>query len=454
MLDISKDKVPSGKLNDKKFGAFSQVTNTRTARNLTYWISGFIAFLFLMLFMPWTQNIRSHGYLTTLTPQDRPQEIQSRIDGRIEKWYIREGDTVKAGDTIVFLSEIKDQYWDPQLLQRTNDQIMAKEGMRTSYQKKIEFLNDQVDMEKKNLNLKLQQAKNKVLISKQKVNIDSADVIASEVAYKIASDQYARAEKMYEEQGIISLKDLEDRRNKMNSAMAKLISSENKLANSQQELINAKIDLNSIEADYYSKIFKIESDIQSTQSDLFKTEEDIAKLRNQYSNYTIRSGYWYITAPKDGQIVKVRKEGIGENVKPGDPIVTITSIDPVLAVELYIEPVDMPLMRLGKKVRVIFDGWPAIVFSGWPGASYGTFGGYVSAIDSDISPNGKYRILVAPDPNAEPWPKQLRVGAGANGIALLNNVPIWYELWRRVNGFPPDFYQPEEKNNNKMEKKK
>lgn len=454
MLNISKDKISSGRLHEKKFGAFGQVTNTKTARHLTYWLIGILGIMFIMLFMPWTQNIRTHGYLTTLKPEDRPQEIHSIIDGRIEKWYIREGDTVKAGDTIALLSEIKDQYWGPKLLDRTNEQINAKEGMKSSYENKVEFLENQKNTEKKNLQLKLKQTKNKVVINRQKVTIDSAEVEASKVAYKIATDQYARAEKMYEEQGIISLKDLEDRKNKLNSAMAKLIASENKYANAQQDLINATIELNSVEADYYSKIFKIESEIQSAISDLFKTEEDIAKLRNQYSNYSIRSGNWYITAPKDGQIVKVQKGGIGETIKAGDAIATITSLKPTLAVELYVNPVDMPLMRLNKKVRVVFDGWPAIIFSGWPGASYGTFGGRVAAIDSDISPNGKYRILVAPGPSTEPWPEQLRVGAGANGIALLNNVPVWYEIWRKVNGFPPDFYQPEEKSTKEKKDKK
>jgi hypothetical protein len=32
------------------------------------------------------------------------------------------------------------------------------------------------------------------------------------------------------------------------------------------------------------------------------------------------------------------------------------------------------------------------------------------------------------------------VGGGAVGFALMSDVPIWYELWRQVNGFPPDLY--------------
>jgi adhesin transport system membrane fusion protein len=38
----------------------------------------------------------------------------------------------------------------------------------------------------------------------------------------------------------------------------------------------------------------------------------------------------------------------------------------------------------------------------------------------------------------------LRVGSGAEGIALLNNVPLWYEVWRQLNGFPPDYYDDDE----------
>ena len=112
-----------------------------------------------------------------------------------------------------------------------------------------------------------------------------------------------------------------------------------------------------------------------------------------------------------------------------------------LAVEVYVRPVDMPLLRKGQDVRIQFDGWPAVVFSGWPENSYGTFAGQIFAIDNFISDNDKYRILVAPDKNAEPWPSQIRVGGGANALILLDEVRLYYEIWRQLNGFPPDFYQ-------------
>ncbi len=129
-----------------------------------------------------------------------------------------------------------------------------------------------------------------------------------------------------------------------------------------------------------------------------------------------------------------------KNLKEGEELVSIMPAVYDLAVSMYVRPMDLPLIQKGQKIRFLFDGWPTIVFSGWPNLSYGTFGGEIVAVDNFISDNGKYRILVAPDPNDVDWPDGLRVGSGADGMALLNDVPIWYELWRRLNGFPPDYY--------------
>ena len=132
----------------------------------------------------------------------------------------------------------------------------------------------------------------------------------------------------------------------------------------------------------------------------------------------------------------------------------VESITSIVAVETYVEPIDLPLIHEGEEVRVQFDGWPAIVFSGWPAATYGTYGAKVVAIERFISNNGKYRVLLAPDESETEWPKQLVPGAGAYTIALLEDVPVWYELWRRLNGFPANFYQPTDSKNDKDAKEK
>jgi hypothetical protein len=116
-----------------------------------------------------------------------------------------------------------------------------------------------------------------------------------------------------------------------------------------------------------------------------------------------------------------------------------------IAVETYVDPIDLPLVHRGAKVRVWFDGWPRIVFSGWPGLSYGTYGGKIVAIENFISANGKYRVLISPDGVDNKWPKELSIGAGAQSIALLETVSVWYEIWRNLNGFPPNYYKADEK---------
>jgi membrane fusion protein, adhesin transport system len=65
------------------------ITVPKTARKLKKYIIGTFVFIVVLMFFPWTQNISSEGKVTTLTPYDRPQGIQSIIDGRIEKWYVK-----------------------------------------------------------------------------------------------------------------------------------------------------------------------------------------------------------------------------------------------------------------------------------------------------------------------------------------------------------------------------
>jgi multidrug efflux pump subunit AcrA (membrane-fusion protein) len=71
---------------------------TNAIRNWTY---GILLFLIVFLFLPWTQNISATGNVTTLYQDQRPQQMNSIIAGRIVKWFVREGDFVKKGDTIV-----------------------------------------------------------------------------------------------------------------------------------------------------------------------------------------------------------------------------------------------------------------------------------------------------------------------------------------------------------------
>jgi adhesin transport system membrane fusion protein len=438
MLNLSDNRIDESKYRDG-FSSLMAVSDRdkpiKKLRIFLYITGGFIAFLFL----PWTQNVRAPGQLTTLYPEQRPQTIQSVIPGRIEKWYVREGNFVNVGDTIVRISEVKDTYFDPQLIERTETQISSKQNAAVNYTEKAEALSDQIDALTKSRVNKLEQAENKLIISNLKVTSDSIDYQAAQLDYKIANQRLNRMEELFE-QGLKSLTDLESRRLNVQEAQAKNISAENKLLSSKNQLINAEIEVDAIDNEYAEKLSKAKSERNSALSTFYDTQAQVAKMENQLSNYIVRQSNYFITVPQDGYVTKTISKGIGETIKEGAEIVSIMPATYDFAVEMYIDPVDFPLLHIGNDVRLMFDGWPAIVFSGWPQLSNGTFGGEILAIDNFISPNGKYRILVTPDEEQVPWPEDLRVGTGSDGILLFKDVSLWYELWRQLNGFPPDYY--------------
>jgi multidrug efflux pump subunit AcrA (membrane-fusion protein) len=420
--------------------AYQKIYRANYKSKVKYWFIGTIAALLLLLFLPWTQNIKAKGNITTLFQEDRPQQINTPIPGKIVKWYVKEGDFVKAGDTILILSEIKAEYLDPNLIQRTKQQVDAKEDNISYYENKIGTASQQIRALAEARSLKLQQLNNKLKQLNSKLLGEQAELEAAENEYTLAKDQYERQQKMYDE-GLVSQTQLQQRNLSMQNANAKRITVANKIAQTEQEVINTRIEQNSVEQDYTEKISKIEGDRFQNMSQIATSQGDIAKLENQVANYTIRNGMYILQAPQDGQIVQARSAGIGEIVKEDELIARIVPDKVSYAVEMFVRPIDMPLISIGQKVRFMFDGFPAIIFSGWPDGSYGTFGGKIVAYENTISNNGLFRVLVEEDPKDRKWPKQLKIGSGAQAIALLKDVPIWYELWRNINGFPPDYYK-------------
>jgi membrane fusion protein, adhesin transport system len=450
MLSISENTVH---IDTEKYNSFEKVSLSRANVLFRRFLIFSFVCVFVILFLPWTQNIRAKGLVTTLTPDQRPQTIHATIAGRVEKWYVREGQLVKKGDTIVFLSETKTDYFDPNLLARTQAQVNAKESAVGSYGSKASALEDQIVAMRSELIFKKDQLTNKIQQNALKAEAERNAINAATIDLETEKLQLARTEEMYK-QGLKSKTEVENKRLKLQQVQAKLIETENKYRQTLQETDNLSIQLKGADSEYQGKIAKAESDKFSTLSDRFDAQATTEKLKNQYSNYERRASFYYITAPQDCYITKATTVGIGETVKEGEPIVSIVPQRMDLAVEMYIDPIDLPLVKLGAPVRFIFDGWPAFVFSGWPQATVGTFSGNIWAIDNVANSKGQYRLIVAPDPSQPQWPIALRPGSGARGFALLKDVPVWYELWRQLNGFPPEYYTLEDMQKDKYEKKK
>ncbi len=440
MLNISKQSI-SDLVNKRHYENLSGIQNRLARKVFLKVLLGLFLFMVVMLFMPWTQHIQITGEVNALRPDERPQTIQNTIAGKIDKWYVQEGDFVEAGDTIMRLTEIKAEYFDPELITRVKEQVDAKANGISAYEDKLKALDNQLHSLSALQKFGIQSVDNKVEQAKLQVISDSAAWQRAQIEYETAVQRLERQEKLYE-QGLISLTDLETRRLKLQETKAKAIELENKYGLSVNKYINALIEQDRIVSEYASKIAEVQSKRSSAGTELYEGLSDMAKMKNQLTNYEMRQAMYYVLAPRRGFLTKALEAGVGENIKESTPIMTIVPEKWVKAVEAYVSPTDMPLVHRGNKMMLMFDGWPTTVFSGWPELSYGTFPGEVFAIDYSISKNGMYRILII-ESDEKPWPKDVRIGSGSRGIALLNRVPIWYELWRQLNGFPPDFYQPE-----------
>ncbi len=435
-----------------RYKSFESIYRVDKESKIKYWFFGILFLLLAFLFLPWTQNIKSKGAVTSLFQENRPQELNSPIPGKITKWYVREGDEVKKGDTLLLLSEIKNDFLDPNLLLRTKEQLAAKREAVKFYENKIIAYDNQIEALENSRELKVAQLKNKNNQLKNKLEAEKAEYQAALNDLELSKDQYERQEKMFKD-GLVSQTDLQKRNVKYQNALSKKLSIENKIEQTKQEIESNKIEQNSALQEYFEKINKTSSDRFQTLSQVSTSIGELSKLENTLSNYMIRNSMYAILAPQDGQIVQSKKSGIGEIVKEGERIVTIVPTRLDYAVEMYVKPIDLPLLQVGQKVRFVFDGFPSIVFSGWPESSYGTFGGEIVAIENSMTKSGMFRVLVKEDSKDKKWPKELRIGSGAQAITLLNDVPIWYELWRNVNGFPADFYVGNSSTEKSQEKK-
>jgi multidrug resistance efflux pump len=422
------------------FRSFEKVYRYNRKSKVRQWFWGIMAAMFLLLLLPWTQNIRGKGTVTTLYQDQRPQQLVSQIPGKIQRWYIKEGDFVKKGDTLVMLGEVKDDYLDPSLIARTKEQIEGKSLAVEAYKGKAKTAEGQTLVLAQQRTYKISQINNKIAQQQNKINMEENDLIQAKNDYAIADTQYKRSSRMHEK-GLISLVQLEQRRQSFINASVKLQNAERDLENAKQEARRLELELRETEQEYADKILKAEGERFSAISNAGTGQSDVAKLELQKKNYELRSSYYYVLAPQDGQVVQAKKAGLNEIVKEGELLAEIVPVNVNFAVEMYVRPIDLPLIKKEQPVRLFFDGYPAIVFSGWPNSSYGTFGGKVIAVETNRSDNGLFRVLVIPDEkDPKKWPADLKLGTGAQGFALLKNVPLWYELWRQINGFPPDYY--------------
>ena len=191
--------------------------------------------------------------------------------------------------------------------------------------------------------------------------------------------------------------------------------------------------------DTQNKIKSLEETIISSRNEVMSFDQDLERQSMNISRYATSEVY----AQKDGYVVRLYESDKNKLLKKGNEVIYFAPLVSEKALLLKVSDFNMPLIKEGLPVRLMFYGWPAMQISGWPVIKFGTFGGVIKKLDSVSYDKGYFYAYVIEDPN-EPWPEgdALKVGTQTTAWVRLESVPIWYQLWRHINGQPPRMVSP------------
>lgn len=411
--------------------------STKWARRVALWlVIGLFVSSLGVLFLPWQQSVAGKGRVVTYDPNRRLQEIDAPISGRLTeiKVGLIEGTHVNAGEVLMKIEVI-----DPILQTRLEEQLQAQkrklEADRTivfAYEQQVEAFIDVREQTELAQDAFLKVAQQKLLAERQNLK-------AMEAAYDQAEKDRLRRKELFEQKV--------ESRYEWELAERRAKETESKVAQARAYVSAAENELEAKTAERIHKLREAQAKVDSARAVYQKSLSDVASTEKELADTQGKRSMQVqpVVAPLDGYVLKLRSFQGGQIVSAGQPLLELVPSTADQAVEIKVDGNDAPLVasleqdQRHRKVRLQFEGWPAVQFSGWPSVAVGTFGGVVATVDRSDDGQGKFRVLVVPDPEDRSWPdaEYLRQGARVNGWVLLNQVPLGQELWRQMNGFPP-----------------
>jgi membrane fusion protein, adhesin transport system len=392
----------------------------------------FKLFLFLILFLgftPWQQNVRGVGRIVAYTPAERQQFISAQVEGRISRWLVREGSQVKQGD---ILAEVLDN--DPQLLQRLESEQKAALAKQEATDNRVNTFREQLRMAERARPQAIAAAQSRVEMANERQKAADQSLQAAKAAKQTATLNLSRQQQL-RGKGLASQRTLELSQLEMAQRNAEVERAQAVLVAAKSEVDALNSDWQKIAADASASVEKSRAELNKAVEDQNSVRADILKLQTRLARQQTQT----VVAPRDGIVLRLLANPGAEMVKPGQALAIFVPDTEERAVELWVDGNDLPLIVKDSRVRLQFEGYPAIQFGGWPEFSVGSFGGRVALIDATDDGKGHFRVLVRPDREDNAWPsvRFLRQGVRVNGWVLLGQVTLGYELWRIFNGFPP-----------------
>ena len=408
------------------------IQSTRTARRLAKWLAVLMVVVMIaLLLLPWQQTAFGAGRVTAFSPLERPQPILAPSKGIIVDVPkdLVEGSRVHEGSKLLTIqptaANMEDQLG--KAAQDLNEKLAATEKIAEVYLGNITINETARDFAVTAAGEAVEATAAKLRGKQEEVKSYDAKVVQAQKNFDRQSELYR--------QGIKSLKEIEKLEQELGTANADLSAVFEAVKSADSELQNKKAELEQKRSEAQTKI-------ESARGIWQKTIGEAASIRKEMRDNEIKISSlsrMFVTAPRAGVVHRLPLVEGGQTVKEGDYLLTIVPDTNELAVEMTVVGNDLPLVRVGNHVRLQFEGWPALQVSGWPQVSVGSFGGQVAVVDPTDDGSGMFRVLIRPEPGERPWPdeKYLRQGLRANGWIMLGTVSVGYELWRRINGFPP-----------------
>jgi membrane fusion protein, adhesin transport system len=386
------------------------------------------------LLAPWQQSISGAGRVIAYAPSERRQTVEAPVNGRVLRWFVHEGARVEQGEALV---EIVDN--DPQLVERLGTEREAVSQKLENYRERVAMLEKQILSAGAGRRGDVSSAEAKLRSAQGKLQSAEQKLAAAEAAMETASLNLGRTQALTA-RGLSARRDLELATLAATKARTDRDGAQADVVSAVGEVDAARASLDKARADGDNKIQEAESKLRSGQSDLADARASLTRLEVTIS----RQAGQLVRAPRAGVILQVLALEGGRQVKQGDLLATLVPDTRDRAVELWVDGNDAAIMSEGRRVRLQFEGWPAVQFTGWPSVAVGTFGGVISFIDAHDDGKGYFRAVVVADSGDEPWPEPrfLRQGVRAKGWVLLERVKLGFELWRRFNGFPPMLKDP------------
>lgn len=377
--------------------------------------------------VPWQQSASGDGRVVALAAQQRRQRLEAPVDGRVMSWNVAEGTRVKRGDVLVEIVDV-----DPGVLERLAREQQAQTDRVAALGERITALETRHKALRRSAASAGTGASARSNMARQRMTAQQQAVAAAEASNEVARLNQQRLLALFEK-GLVSRRQFE-------LADADAVKARTEYARAEAQLQAALNERGAFEADVGKTINDAQALLEDVSATLASVRADrasaFAELQRVEGRLS-RQRAQQVLAPFDGTVLRLSGGVGGEMVKGGELLLELIPDTDERAVEMWIDGNDLPLVREGREVRLQFEGWPAMQFSGWPEAAFGTFAGRVVLVDATDNGAGKFRILVSPSP--EPWPSAttLRQGVRVSGWVLLDRVKLGYELWRRLNGFPP-----------------